>query len=497
MNFATVMKNAATEKYTENGAKAYCTTDNALLDMFALGGAMRKRTEQDIIKKFELAFKEDALLATKMLFYIGNIRGGLGERRTFRTCLKWLAQNHSGIVLKNMPYIALFNRWDSVFELIGTPIEPSMWKLITDTLAKDATELTSAIQSNRKPQISLLAKWLPSENASSKKTRKLAREVISKLEISPRLYRKTLSALRRALKVVERDMSANNWDKIYYPGVPSYAMKNYRNAFKSHDEERFNEFIGKAVKGEEKIHSETLYPYDIFEAYTTRDGLWSKPTMKPYDEALEAQWKALPNYVNDGANIVVMADVSGSMYGRPLATSVSLATYFAQRNNSIFKDLYMTFTNNPHFIDISKCTTLHSALETVTNTDMGFSTDLEAAFNAILNLATNNHISQEDMPKALVVISDMEINSYMYDRNLNFVDMMKKRFESAGYKMPKLVMWNVDARHDTFLTKDNGVICVSGSSASTFKTIMRNLSKDAYQTMMDTLNDPMYDCITI
>ena len=495
MNFVNAMRNEATKKYTENGAMAYSTSGDALLDLFSIGGALRKRTEADIIEKFRLAYEDDALLATKMLFYIGNVRGGLGERRTFRICLKWLAQNHPGVALKNMPYIALFNRWDSIFELIGTPIEPSMWKLISETLAKDAFNLSESLRNSEPAQISLLAKWLPSENASSKKTRALAREVISNLEISPRLYRKTLSALRRALKIVERDMSSNNWDKIYYPGVPSYAMKNYRNAFKTHDEERFNEFIGKAVKGEAKIHSETLYPYNILEAYTNMSS-WSF-SVRPYDEALEAQWNALPNYVNEGNNIVVMADVSGSMCGRPLATSVSLATYFAQRNQSAYKNLYMTFTDNPHFIDISDCSTLHKAIEKVGRTDMGFSTNLERAFEAILNLAIQNMIPPEDMPKALVIISDMEINSYMSSRHLDFVATMKERFRAAGYKLPKLVMWNVNARNDTFLTKDNGVICVSGSSTSTFKTIMRNLSKDAYQTMMDTLNDPMYDCITI
>lgn len=490
MNFANIMKEEATKTHTENGALAYNTTEDALLDLFAIGGALRKRDENEIISKFNAAFNEDALLATKMLFYIGNVRGGLGERRTFRICLKWLAQNHSGIALKNLPYIALFNRWDSVFELIGTPIEPSMWQLIADTLAKDATELTSAIQSDRKPQISLLAKWLPSENASSKKTRKLAREVISKLEISPKLYRKTLSALRRTLKVVECDMSANNWENIYYPGVPSYAMKNYRQAFQRHDGERFNEFIGKVTKGEEKIHADVLYPYNLVESYLNNYHI------KDYDSVIEAQWKALPDYVGDGDNIIVMADTSGSMIGRPIATAVGLAAYFAQHNKGEYHNLFMNFSDRPSFISLDEGSSLRDAILKVSRSSWGFNTNLEAAMNKILELAVKNNIPQEDMPKALCVISDMEID-HCTNRTYDYVEHLSKKFKTAGYMLPKLVFWNVDSRKDTFLTKNPYTILVSGQSASTFKTVLKNLTKNAYQTMLDTLNNPIYDCITI
>ena len=222
MNFANVMKKEAQTKLTENGAVAYNTLNSGLLDLFAVIGALRPQSESEIEQKFARAFNEDKLLATKMLFYAGNIRGGLGERRTFRVCLKWLAQNYPEIVIKNMANIPLFNRWDSLFILENTPAERAMWEFIKIQLMSDIR----AMKKNH--PVSLLAKWLPSENTSSKRTVRLARKAMSALNLTPRNYRKTLSALRKYIKVVERDMSANQWGDINYEGVPSYAMKNYQ-----------------------------------------------------------------------------------------------------------------------------------------------------------------------------------------------------------------------------------------------------------------------------
>ena len=212
-----------------------------------------------------------------------------------------------------------------------------------------------------------------------------------------------------------------------------------------------------------------------------------------------AQWKALPNYVPENSNILVMVDVSGSMMGRPMETSIGLGTYFAQRNGGDYHGLYMTFTDRPHFVDISMNTTLASCVEKVRRTDIGYSTNLDAAFQYVLNHALNNHIKNEDMPKALVVISDMEIDPYFRGRrNLDFVAKWKEEFARFGYTMPKLVMWNVEARNDTFLSQSNDVLLVSGQSASTFYNLCSALGgKTAWEFMCEVLNDPMYDCVVI
>lgn len=493
MNFAQTAKTSAQIKTTENGAMAYNTTTNALLDLFAQIGALRPRSAGEIEMKYADAYAVNPELATKMLFYAGNIRGGLGERRTFRICLHWLATNRPLVVRDNLTNIPHFNRWDSLFVLVGTPVELEMWNYIRDQLGLDMQAVIKEKHGGKHAGISLLAKWMPTETAHAKETRALAKTAMRKLGVTPRQYRKMLSVLRAHLKVVESLMSAGKWDEVEYPAVPSYAMKNYRNAFARHDAEGFAQYKESLKKGEKKINASTLFPYDLVHQYWNKMG-WGSPTV---DEIVEAQWKALPNYVEGESNILVMADVSGSMYGRPIETSIGLATYFAQHATSDYHNLYMTFTDRPHFVALNENSTLASAVDKVRRTDVGYSTDLYAAFKYILNHAIDNNIKPEDMPKALVVISDMEIDPYFRgSRKLDFVQRAKADFAQYGYSLPKLCLWNVEARNDTFLTQSDDVLLVSGQSASVFKNLCANLNgKTAWDLMLEVLNDKIYDCI--
>lgn len=499
MNFAQTAKQTATHKLTENGAHAYSTTNNPVLDLFAEIGSLRSRSEGDIILKFSEAFAYDRTLATKMFFYAGNIRGGLGERRTFRIILKYLANTYPSIVLDNIHLIPHFNRWDSMFSLVGTACESEMWNVIGEQLTTDLKGVKASRTSAKPVGISLLAKWMPTETAHSKETQKLARLAMKRIGLTPRLYRKMLSTLRNHLKIVEGLMSAQAWDKVEYPAVPSYAMKNYRKAFGKHDQERFSAYIESLKKGEKKINASTLYPYDLVHQYSMALDYWYSGNRCKVDDIVEAQWKALPNYVEGENNILVMADVSGSMSGRPMETSVGLATYFAQHATSDYHNLYMTFTNHPHFVSLDGCETLCSAVHKVASTDIGYSTDLSAAFDYILKHAIANNIKPEDMPKALIVVSDMEIDPYFHGRgNLDFVKYQKAKFAQYGYSLPKLCLWNVEARNDTFLSQSEDVLLVSGQSTSIFKNLCANLNgKTAWDLMLEVLNDKMYDCIKV
>ena len=493
MNFAQTAKKSTQTKLTENGAKAYNTSGmGALVDFFATAGALRPRSASDIEDKFASAFAENPLYATKALFYIGDIRnGGLGERRTFRICLKWLAKNHPQIVRKNLKYIAYFNRYDSLFELVDTLVENEMWKFYKSELQSDWSNMKAG------KSISLAAKWAPSENASSKDTKRLAKRAIQKMELTPRGYRKILSTLREYLKVTEVSMSNQNWHEIDYEAVPSKAMSVYNRAFGKHDYERFTAFINQVKVGSKKINASTLFPYDLVHQ------VWNGKS----NEVTEEQWKALPNYVEGEKNFLIMADVSGSMYGRPIETSIGLATYFAERNKGVYHNLYMTFTDTPSFINLDGYHSLKSKVNYVRNTGVGYSTNLEAAFNKVLSHAIQNNVSQEELPEALIVISDNEINPFFgissfwggnRSYTLDFVDTMKVKFAAAGYKMPKLIMWNVEARNDTFLSQSSDVLLVSGQSVSVFQQLMGNLNGvTAYDLMMKTLNKKVYDCITI
>lgn len=493
MNFAEIIKSNQDLKLTENGAIAYSTTSNCLVDFFAQAGALRDRSEEAITKKFAEAFQSNPLYATKLLFHVGNIRGGLGERRTFKICLKWLANNYPSIMKKNIALIPYFNRWDSLFVLIGTPVEKDMYEFVLQTLINDLQEI---LDKKEKANISLLAKWLPSENTSSKQSRELAKKFISYFKIHPKIYRKTLSALRQHLDVTERKMSMKEWDKIEYSKVPSYAIKNYRKAFGRHDTERFEKYKEMLQLGRTKVNSSVLYPYDLVKDYVDDYDPYNRNVKE--DTLIEEQWKALPNYVEGNNDVLIVADISGSMTGRPMCTSVGLAIYFAQRNKGAYKNLFMTFSENPKFINLKDSSSLKQSVEKVLYYDnVGYSTDLRKTFLSILGTAVNNRIKQEDMPAALVVISDMEIDGYRYQR-FDFLKEMKELFNANGYKLPKLVLWNVEARNDTFLTKDENVLQVSGQSPSVFKNLCGILEgKTQFDLMLEVLDQPMYANIRI
>lgn len=462
---------------TENGGRALSTTGDKLLNLFAVLGALRSRPT-DVIDKFDAAFRENADLATKMAFYGRDVRGGLGERAVGRLMLRELALLYPEVVVANFKNIIKFGRYDDLFALFDTECEDAMVEYVKMQLVSDKRYM------NKYQQVSLLAKWMPSINASSEHTKALANRFIKALNTTPREYRKTLSALRKYIDVTEVKMSANKWTDIDYKAVPSNAMSNYGSAFARHDYEGFTRYMNAVKFGDVKINAATLYPYNVIE------------TMCGNREVAEAQWKALPNYVEGDNNFLIMADVSGSMMGRPIATSVGLAIYFAERNHGVFANKFMTFTDIPKIVDITG-DDLFDKYCSVTD-HVGYNTNLKAAFDAILSTAVRTHCPQEDLPKALVIISDLEID-YWGNGSLTFTEEMRKRFADAGYEMPKLVYWNVDSRKDTFLAlkTDPNTILVSGQSASTFKNLIKGIDLSAYEIMVQTLNDPRYDCVVV
>lgn len=484
MNFSDVMREESKWTKTENGADAKNTTDSALLDMFATIGSMRSRSEDEIIQKFELAFQEDPLGAMRCLFYARDIRGGLGERRVFRVLLPYVAEKHKSELDKNLRLVPEYGRYDDLYSLINTKLEERMWDIIATQLLKDKVNMQKG------NPVSLLAKWLKKADASSRNTRKLGIYTAKKLGMSVYDYKRLCVKLRKYIDVVEQRMSANEWDTINYPAVPSRAMMNYRKAFARHDQERFDEYLNKVQSGEQKINSATLYPYDIVEKI-----LYGHEDSK----VLEAQWDNLPDYVDGDINAVVMADVSGSMQGRPMATSIGLAMYFAERNKGAYHNLFMTFSGNPQFVTV-KGNTIAQKINFISKADWGWNTDLEKALLKILDVAIDNHCSQEEMPKSLIIISDMEIDYCTNQKHReNFYDYVSRVYEEHGYKIPNVVFWNVNSRHDVFLADKNrkGVQLVSGQSASTFKNLIECVDKTPIEMMYSILNGERYQAIQI
>ena len=476
------IKNEQNRTLTENGAPALNTTSNALVDLFATSGALRNRNGNEITRMFAKAMAEDRLLATRMAFYTRDVRGGLGERRTGRLMFKYLAANYPEILNKNLEYIPEYGRWDDLVCLLYDATEQ-----ITDIIKK---QLTLDIENkNKSLPVSLLAKWLPSFNASNRETVKNGKYLAKKLGMSEAEYRKTLSSLRAYLNVVETDMSAKRFSDIDYSAVPSKAMNNYRNAFRRNDAERFDEFLIKVESGEAKINASVLYPYDIVEKY-----LYGS---QGDDMVLEQQWNALPDYLEGENKFLIMADVSGSMTGRPMATSIGLAMYFAQRNQGPFANTFMTFSAAPELVTI-KGKTLYDKLNYIQNSAWGMNTDLEAAFNLVLYTAVKYNVPKDEMPTSIVVITDMEIDRCVTNDWL-FYDLMKTRFALNGYDIPNIVFWNVNSRKNTFHTSFDrkGVQLASGQSPSVFESLVKAVNLTPYEYMLEVVNGERYEKITV
>ena len=496
MNFAQAIKNETKWTRTENGAVALKTTDDALLDLFGTIGALREAEEARITSLFEEAYQANPLYATKILFYARDIRGdeetqGLGERRVFRIILKYCALHHPEAIRPNLDLIGVYGRYDDMYELIGTPLEKDMWTAMKKQFEEDLENMAKG------NAISLLAKWIKTADASSPKTRALGKLTAQKLGYDVYNFKRIVRAMRKQIGIVESLMSTGHWDEIKYSEVPSRAMLIYRNAFKKHDEERFSQFAQKAVTGEEKINSGTLFPYDLIEKGIQSSWNWRWSLTGTENNIVQAQWDQLPNYVESGTNAIVMADTSGSMSGRPIMTALGLAIYFAQRNIGAYHNLYMTFSCYPKYQEI-KGKTLAQIFRNLDYSGWQMNTDCEAAFNLILDTAIKNHVSAEEMPKSLIIISDMEFDQ-AGNRKWSFYDQMRARFAEYGYEIPQIVWWNVESRHDVFHADKNrkGVVICSGQSSGIFKNLIGSISMTPTEFMMKCIDSKRYEPITV
>ena len=497
-HFTDAMQEATSWTKTANGADARSSTGNPLVDIFASIGSMRNIPEEELLKKYVAAYNFDKNLAIKLLFYARDIRDcGCGERHTFRAILTFMANLHPESISKNIKYIPFYGRWDDLYSLVGTKVEDEMWNFMRFQFYED---LANAKEGKF---VSLLGKWMKSTNTSSKESVKLGCLTARKMGMKIPVYQKSLSILRKQIRVVEQNMSANKWTDIKYEEVPSNAMTKYRSAFGRHDFDGFGKYLAEVKSGIKKINSSTLYPYNLTEKYitggTSRSAVnrfhYVCNTVDEPDEVVEAQWKALPNYVDKDANILVVADTSGSMEGRPIATAIGLAIYFAERNKGEFHNKFMTFSSKPQFVTISGDTLYKKVLSSV-DTDWGNNTDIKKALDMILNVGIRNHLSDDEMPKALCVVSDMSFDYCCTDAydNRDFYTVMKQEYENAGYTMPNIVFWNVNGSgvyHSRYDVK--GVQMYSGQSVGTFKNVIDAIGYNAEEAMLKALNSPRYE----
>lgn len=473
-------------KQTENGALAFASTGHPLTDFFASFGAMRQSSESQIVDAFVDASAFNLKDAVKLLFFFRDCRGGQGEKRIFEVIYHYFIDVNHQLAYQMLEFVPEYGSWKDVAKLAEYAYN-SNERFFTFASALYANQLLKDMTSEN---MSLAAKYAPDQNYKNKKFFNaffyVARTV---LNVDRRGYRQLLSAMRKALNVVEVKMSANNWNKIQFENVPSVAHKNYRKAFGKHQQERYAAYLESVKKGDKVIKAGVLTPVDIIKKYMTTSG---STIGYGVDETLELQWKALIDYVN--CDVLTISDTSGSMSGEPMLVSVALGIYFAQRSKGAFKNEVISFNEDPTFVSLAKCKTLYDCIIKMSRIDWGGNTDFTKVFDKILDTAKKNKLNQEDLPKFVLCISDMQFDR-ANGRNTNtpFGDAEKK-FKDAGYTMPKMIFWNVrESAMKNFPSEDkNGVFMVSGYSPTVLKFVLAVANGKTYDAVLEVLNNPRY-----
>ena len=479
------LKKEANMTYTENGAATYRSTQSECLDLFATIGALRRESDEEITNRFLRAYAEDADLAMKTLFFARDIRGGIGERRVFRTILKWLAANEPQSLEKNIQYIAEYGRYDDLLALMGTTCEGKALQHIKKQLTADCAALESG------DSVSLLAKWLPSVNASNAQTVAYAKKIARFLGMTDATYRKTLVKLREHIRIIENSLREKDYS-FDYSKQPSKAMFKYRKAFYRNDGERYGEFLGKVSRGEAQLHTGTLTPYEIIKPF------FYEHVGDQEASAIDATWNAQEDFTRDEIALVVI-DGSGSMYSRtdpmPATVALSLGIYYAERNTGAFHNHFITFSERPQLVEIKGETILEKVRYCHDYNEVA-NTNIQKVFELILRAAVNNNVPQSEMPSTLYIISDMEFDCCARGAELTNFEYAKKIFAEAGYDLPRVVFWNVQSRNkqQPVTQNEQGVALVSGCSPRIFSMLKSGiLSPLGY--MLDILGAERYEKI--
>lgn len=464
------------KKLTENGAACYETTGKALVDLNFATASLRNESEGEIIKRFIRAFYEDRVLAMKWLFFLRDVRGGLGERRSFRIIIRHLAESFPEMISSLTEIMAEYGRFDDLLCLLDTSVEEKVLSVLKAQLEEDQVNM------NCGKAISLCAKWMPGNNTSSQISRKQALKLQSYMNLTAKEYRKLLAGLRAYLKITEVYMSSQSWNEIDYTKVSSRANIIYRNAFLRHDEPRRTAYLEAVQKNNAVIHAGVLMPHEIAARYTTRCG-WQLRICAE-DAALEALWKNLPDTVKGAKNVLCVVDGSGSMLcpvgdGNTTALHVSnaLGIYFSERMSGAYHNKFITFSNRPKYVDLSACRTLKEKLELAFSNNDCTNTNIEATFDLILQTAVQNRLHQKELPQTVLIISDMEFDRAVWGQNTETLfHTIQRHFSKYGYKMPKLVFWNVNSRTNVIPVRENelGVGLVSGFSVNVCNMVLSN-----------------------
>jgi Domain of unknown function (DUF2828) len=456
------------EARTTNGMKARKSTAKATVDLFYNIGASRGK---DITGAFTAAYVENSDVALRIAQWARDVRGGAGERQLFRDILVHLEKRDPDAALALLKKIPEVGRWDDIFVFTNPDLKSAAYTMLGDALrAKNG----------------LAAKWTPRKG-------KIAAEVRAFFGMTPKQYRKSLVSMT---KVVETQMCANDWDNINFSHVPSVAARNYKKAFNRHTP-AFAEYVAKLVAGDKtvKVNASAIFPHDVLKGIAHS---YTKLNKTETDHVI-AQWDALPNYVGD-ASILPLVDVSGSMTTsvpgssvRCLDVAVGLGLYLADKNKGAFKDTFLTFSSKPQLVTLKG--NIVEKVDQMSSSNWEMSTNLHAAMDKILSVAVKGSVPQSDMPKMLLILSDMQFNQCAkFDDSA--MQMIERKFADAGYTVPQIVFWNLNSSDNAPVKADkSGAALVSGFSPS-IMTALLSADMDQFTPegiMLKTVMVPRYD----
>lgn len=480
------------DTFTENGMVTHSTSGRKIVDLFFKMGGSRALSDASLESLFAAAFGEDALLATKAAFYNRDIRGGQGERKSFRVFFKYLCEHEPAVAIHNIPNVVHFGRWDDLLVALDTPVEVAAVQYIAQAL----------VDGNK-----LAGKWMPREG---KKDHEVADRLRKHMGLSWREYRALLAG---NTDVVESKMCAQKWDAINYSHVPSVAVKKYRKSFYKRDGERYGAWVAELTKPVEerakgvKVNAKAIFPHDIIKPFLDAGvhypsyGLYARRYGNAMNiteqKALEAQWKALPDYMPKGRRILPICDVSGSMVGQPLEVSVALGLYMAERNVGPFENAIITFSEKPTVLTLT-AKDLANRVAEVAKAPWGMNTNFEAVFKLVLTKAKAAGLAAADMPEAILVLSDMQFDSCVQKPSDTALSMIDRMYEEAGYKRPDVIFWNLRTSSGVPVKFDTqGTALVSGFSPSILKSIFSGANMTPMEILLQTLESERYERVTL
>lgn len=497
---------------TENGAVGYSRTNSRLVDFFFKVGSMRAMDPNKISSLFAEAYAEDPLNAMKLMFFARDVRGGMGEKKVFNVCFDWLIRNYPGDAIDLLGLIPEYGSWKTFFDLTDSFQKNPKVRAAANGFVKD-TWLKDIGGFQKDGKVSLMAKWLPSENASSKETKRLAYYWMHTLGIDPRTYRKALSKFRKAIQIVESDMSSGNWFEINYNQVPSKAGMIYRNAFLRHDETRRRKWLEDLANGKSgvKINTTGLTVADMVSKYLDScpryyDGSSGEVKYRgDEDPTIEAAWRDIVSkgmLPDKAPALLPVVDGSGSMYWptpdgkRSIDVSIGLGLYLANTNTPAWRGMMIEYGSSPSFFKVPTAASLHSQVGVVASHNDCGSTNIEAVYDLLLKTVVKNGFSQEDIP-TLVVFSDMEFNGAMCsDCNVRLMDLIAQKWRNAGYLLPRMIFWNINSRTGTIPLVENelGVSLLSGYSQSIMDMVLSR-KLDPMEVLLEKLGSSRYTLI--